>query len=217
MLYRHHPAPPQVCLHCRNPRCNANLKTPTNNRCDAFCCRGCERQFYGCRCRVCESLFDRKTSRRQVCQRTKCRYQFQHHSERYFGSRPITPQNASIAHNAHPNPLKMGVKSDGKSGRALRIVAGPEVPDINLRILPVPAPKANRTWQKAERRATRKVLIQYVTPPVNIIGGYRFPGAPAIDLRQARAAPAAPAIPTGDGLDIPAFLRRTLAAEAVLP
>ena len=215
MLYSTRPDPLQVRTRCRNPRCAGNLKIPAANPRDAFCCKGCEGRFYSCRCRVCEQLFSRKTTRRQVCQRTKCRYQFQHHSERYFGSRSITPQNASIAHNAHPTTVKIGVKSDGKSGRALRIIAGPELPEINLRILPVPAPKANRTWQKAERRATRKALIQYATPPVNIIGGYRFPGAPSIDLRQARAAPPVLAIQTDDKSGTPEFLKCTNDAARV--
>ncbi len=87
------------------------------------------------------------------------------------------------------------------------------MPEINLRILSVPVPKANRTWLKAERRATRRALIQYTTPPVNIIGGYRFPGAPAIDLRPSRAAPAAPAIPKKKKKK----KKKKIAAEAVLP
>ena len=44
--------------------------------------------------------------------------------------------------------------------------------------------------------------------------GALFPGAPAIDLRPARAAPA---IPIGDGLEIPPFLRGTHGADRVLP
>jgi hypothetical protein len=60
------------------------------------------------------------------------------------------------------------------------------VPEINLRISDeVPASKANRDfedhWRKAKRRAARKALIKRKTPPVNVIGGYRFPGAPKID------------------------------------
>jgi hypothetical protein len=72
---------------------------------------------------------------------------------------------------------------------------------INLRAFPAGA-AASRTGRPG------LVLITRTTPPVNIIGGYRFPGAPAIDLRPARAAPPAPAIPIGDGLEIPLFLKR---------
>jgi hypothetical protein len=202
----------QVRFHCRNPRCGLALKISTDNSRDAFCCRSCERRYYGFHCRVCEAAIPQGTSRRRVCARSKCRYQFKRHPERYFGLRY---PSARIAHNARANPIKIGVKIDGKSGRALRIVAGPEVPDVNLRILPVPAPKANRTWQKAERRATRKALIQYATPPVNIIGGYRFSGAPATDPCPASAAPAALVIPIGDGLEIPLFLKRIHDADRV--
>jgi hypothetical protein len=49
---------------------------------------------------------------------------------------------------------------------------------------------------------------------VNIVGGYRFPAAPAIDLSPVKPASlksVAPVEITGDGLDIPEFLRRTVA------
>ena len=61
MLYKPQPDPPQLRHRCRNPRCAGKLKIPAANPRDAFCCRGCERQFYGRRCRVCEALFTPKT------------------------------------------------------------------------------------------------------------------------------------------------------------
>ena len=194
MLYRHQPDPPQVRLHCRNPRCGGNLKIPTDNPRDAFCCRGCERRFYGCRCRVCESLFSPENlAPSGLRARPSAATSFKRHSERFFGSRSITPQNASIAHNAHANPIKIGVKSDGKSGRGWRIIAGPDGTCTRSTFITFPADAA--AWRTG--RPTRpRGADSRATPPVNIIGGYRFPGAPAIDLRPARAAPAAPAIPT---------------------
>ena len=222
MLYSHPIDPPQVVRHrCRNPRCSGLLKNPTDDRRAAFCCEPCGRAHFATRCIVCEAAVAKASRRRAVCWRSKCRHALQRHPEKYrlrvgqSAAKTVsaTP-TAGLGHNAQENSTKSTLKTSTKSGRALRIIAGPEVPEINLRILPVPAPKANRTWQKAERRATRKALIQYATPPVNIIGGYRFPGAPAIACarpgqhrqhRQSRSATAwaSPA------------LRRTLAAEVV--
>jgi hypothetical protein len=53
-------------------------------------------------------------------------------------------------------------------------------------------------------------------PPINVLGGYRFPNAPAVDLALPRAtAPAAPITFAGDDLSIPAFLRRDTDDEAI--
>jgi hypothetical protein len=72
MLYRHQPAPSQVRHRCRNPRYGGTLKIPAANPRDALCRPICERAFYGCRCRVCEQLYTRKTRRRIVCSRAQC-------------------------------------------------------------------------------------------------------------------------------------------------
>jgi len=32
--------------YCRNPRCRSKLPDPVENTREAFCCRGCYRQFY---------------------------------------------------------------------------------------------------------------------------------------------------------------------------
>jgi hypothetical protein len=202
--------PGQVRHRCRNPRCGGTLEIPTTNRRDAFCCKGCDRAFYHSRCRVCESLFTRKTERRLVCWRSRCRHEFQRHPERFFGARNTLPLLAILGQNASRNPLKTGIKSDPKSGRALRHVAGPEAHEINYRIpLDAPASKANRAhWLEAERRAAGHALITRDTPPVNIIGGYRFPDAPAVDLRPTATTTKARTIPVSDGLAIPSFLKR---------
>jgi hypothetical protein len=217
-------------FHCRNPRCAAKLKSPALTRA-AFCCRGCEEQYYSRRCRVCETLFTRKTSRRQVCSRPKCRYQWKCHPEQYSGLRypqaevahngakkGVRYPSSPMAHNALANPIKIGVQSGDKSGRGWRIVAGPEPPGINLRVPPdPPTSKANAAfaeyWRKTKRRAARKAIIKRTTPPVNAIGGYKFPKAPTIDLKpiseSSKIATSKPSQPfIGDGLEIPDFLRR---------
>ena len=61
-------------------------------------------------------------------------------------------------------------------------------------------------------------LIQRHSSPVNILGGYRFPEAPVVDLSPIEPEPddirlsstSQPPPPScGDGWDIPDFLRRT--------
>jgi hypothetical protein len=152
-----------------------------------------------------------KTPRRIVCGRSRCRHEFQRHPEQFFGLRyPSAP----LGHNASRNPIKPGLKIGTEPGRGWRHVAGPELPEINYRVPPdVPASKANKTfqeyWQKAKRRTARKALFKRATPPLNLLGGYRFPGAPQVDLGPTRATPRTPVgPPIGDGLEIPAFLRR---------
>jgi hypothetical protein len=215
MLYRHQLNPPQVRRRCRNPRCGAKLKAPTTDRRNAFCSKGCKVAYYNSRCLICENLFDRKTGRRVVCSRSKCRHQLERHPERFALS--ATPL-AGVGHNASRNPIKSGLKIATKSGRPFRTVAGPGVPEINLRITPaeIPTSRANKAfakyWQKAKRRAARLALIKRKTPPINIVGGYKFPNAPMIDLGPTAATPTPPPKPSiGDDLSIPAFLKRSTA------
>lgn len=224
VLYSRHPNNPlQGARHyCQNPKCGSILKIPTDNPRDAFCCRGCEEQFYNCRCRVCSQLFTRKTVRRAICGRSKCRHEWQRHRE-FYGLRlghnrlKIAPGciTTSVGHNASRNPLKTGLKSDIKTGRGWRVVAGPAegLHEINLRAHPADA-AASRTGGPGP------VQFQRTAPPLNVIGRgiFKFPGPPAVVVQPARAAPPVLAIQSdGDGIDIPAFLRRTLVAAAVLP
>jgi hypothetical protein len=59
--------------------------------------------------------------------------------------------------------------------------------------------------------------MKFRTPPVNIIGGYRFPGAPKIDLSQPPAPAIAPATPAIGDDGIPSFLKRTVPAVSAIP
>jgi hypothetical protein len=52
-------------------------------------------------------------------------------------------------------------------------------------------------------------VIKRHHPPVNILGGYKFPDAPVIGLRPPASPAASEPMPiVGDGLDIPEFLVR---------
>ena len=173
---------------------------------------------------MCEQPFARKTERRLVCGRAKCRHEIQRHREQFSGtpgSRYLLGLNGS--RSAHFTGLKTGQKS----GRPFRIVAGPIPAGINLRV-PLDPELAARlarahtghfeNLKKAKRRAARVALIKRKQPPVNVLGGYKFPGAPEINLSPTEApgwAVSSRWIRSGAGAagapDIPEFLRRATA------
>ena len=181
----------QVRHRCRNPRCGAKLKRPVGNPRDAFCCESCFTGYYRSRCLVCERPFTRKTERRRLCGRRKCESQFRRHAGRFLGTRyrgSVLAENAS--RSAHSTGLKIGTLA----GRAFRKVAGPELTATSFRLATLPLDpelvvrldRAHAGYfeaqRKAKRTAARRAQIKRRHPPVNVLGGYKFPGAPAIDL-----------------------------------
>jgi hypothetical protein len=198
--------------HCRNPRCRSKLPAPVSNPREAFCTKGCHGSFYLQRCLVCEGPIKRKREDQKVCRRAKCRNAWRAGSGfgRYVAS------NAKLAAK---DADSIGLKQPLKPGRPWRLVAGPELTPSAFHCATVGAEEAveaiNRTnarhWREANAKAEERCLIQRHDPPINVLGGYRFPGAPNIDLSPIATAPAplpeAPVV-IGDGLDIPQFLLR---------
>ena len=197
--------------YCRNPRCRSKLSDPVENPREAFCCRGCYRQFYRSRCLMCERTMERKTGNQRLCGRRKCKNAFRASDwlGRYFeGSRGVG--RADVILDAR-NPIKPGTSSPLEPGIRWHLW-GPKLTDQQIHL-------ATLGW-KPERRKPGKSI------PVNIIGGYRFPGAPAIKLRAIELepepiAPALPVVPSvplvpddADPLAIPAFLMRPIAEAA---
>ena len=132
MLYNPNTAlRPLLRHHCRNPRCGAALREPTENRLDAFCCAGCFKNFYRSRCLVCERPISQKTKPRRVCDRQKCRAEFRRHSGRLGGTRYLASGLSQISAR---NPVKSGIKNGSLADRPFRIIAGPVPPPINLQI-----------------------------------------------------------------------------------
>ena len=182
VLYNHRAGPPQQLRHrCRNPRCGGLLKNPTDDRRAAFCCEPCERAHFAARCIVCEAAIAKASRRRAVCSRSMCRHALQRHPGKY---RLRVGQNAAktvsatptagLGHNAQEKSAKSTLKTGTKSGRAYRIIAGPAADPLNFKNWP-DLPKSHR------------VLIGRTTPPINVIGGYQFPGAPEADLSSTHA------------------------------
>jgi hypothetical protein len=200
---------------CRNARCGMRLREPTDNARIAFCCRNCREIFYRNRCAVCESHLPPGPSNRTVCWRAKCRAEL-----RKF---PLTYRTTKDVERPRRSADKTGTKSGPKAGRAWRVVAGPVPAEINLRLplhpeLVARLERAHAFYyeqrEKARRQAERRALIKRRHPPVNVLGGYRFPGAPVIDLTPiatptwsmpSRWTPSPTAV---DCPDIPKFLRR---------
>lgn len=206
---------------CRNVRCGAKLAHPTDNSRRAFCCSGCFESYHRSCCVVCGRPFRRQAEHQRFC-RPKCRVEFSRHPEKF--SYPTQP-SASLR-GPSVSPAKSPTFSPTKAGRPFHVVAGPDLspralqaaaiplePELVARLARAHAP-FEEYLRKAQRAASRKALIKRRHPPVNIVGGYRFPDAPAIDLSPIETPTWAVASrwePTGDGStleDIAEFLNR---------
>jgi hypothetical protein len=191
--------------YCRNPRCRSKLSDPVENTREAFCCKGCYRQFYRVRCLMCERTMDRKTGNQRLCSRRKCKNAFRTSGGfgRYFeGKRGVGRKDVILDAR---NPIKPGISLPLETGIRYRLW-GPKLTDEQLHL-------ATLGWKPERRRPGKSI-------PVNLIGGYRFPGAPAIKLRAIELEPEVPApeltvIPSvplvpddADPFAIPAFLVR---------
>ena len=59
------------------------LKEPVENPHKAFCTPGCHSSFYLKRCLVCERSLVKKSSKREICDKSKCRSAFQSNKYRF--------------------------------------------------------------------------------------------------------------------------------------
>ena len=154
---------------------------------------------------MCEATMERKTGNQRLCGRRKCKNAFRTSGwlGRYFSQKRPGGRKDVILDAR--NPIKPGISLPLEPTIRWRIW-GPKLTDQQIHL-------ATLGW-KPERRKPGKSI------PVNIIGGYRFPGAPAIKLGAVRLepeppAPALPLVPSvplvpdnADPLAIPAFLVR---------
>jgi hypothetical protein len=188
----------QLRHHCR--RCRLKLKEPVENPRSAFCCRGCYRQFFAKRCLVCEKQIERTAGHQKLCRSVACRRGYRdivaHRIEGKFGAKP---QCASDGASPSTNPIEIGVRGPEKADRPWRVVAG-TLSDTELRLatLPVDRVRAARI-DRVNREYWRddsNTLIKRRHPPVNIVGGYRFPDAPNIDISSTAPNSSEPVYPT---------------------
>lgn len=211
---------PELRHRCRNPRCRMKLPKPVANPRDAFCTKGCHNSFYRRRCLICERPMERRTETQRICGKRRCR--------NALAARPnlgcYAASSATLATQETPDSI--GSKTPIGTDRAWHIVVGeltpqqfhcatiPDGPSCQWRGGGYQQIESRNRAPLREQFRNPKAVIQPNTPPANILGGYRFPTAPAIDL------PAAPVVKTVPGssaliatipedLSIPGFLKHT--------
>ena len=208
-----------VRRYCRNPSCRSKLPSPAFNSREAFCARGCHTSFYLRRCLVCEGPLQRRNKTQRVCRKTRCRNAWRAKAGfgRYLPSSAVSLASKTLDFIGSKPPLK--------PDRAWRQIAGPKLSPSQLHCATVPdGPNGqweggkyrriedrNRALLKAHFSAqAAKCLIQPHHPPVNILGGYKFPDAPDVKLREEKKPRfSSTAFPKPDAnLDIPDFLKR---------
>jgi hypothetical protein len=144
----------------------------------------------------------RKTGNQKLCGKRKCKSVFES-LKAHLALGRYHPSADPVSDSK--SPITTGTFSPLKADRPWRIVAG-ELTDEELRL-------ATIGYKPERRRPGRSV-------PVNIVGGYRFPGAriqlaviPLTDTGVSPGTPDAPPLqpelPDGDPLEVPSFLVRT--------
>ena len=193
-------------IYCRHRICRTKLKKPVSNQRDAFCSRGCHTSFYLKRCLVCEGPLERKNKTQRVCRKSRCRNAWRGEA----GSGRLPPSTGVSLASKTSNSI--GSKRPLKPDRAWRQLAGAKLTPSQLHCGLVGAKEAVVEADQKHRAGWRKhnaeALIPH--PPVNIVGGYKFPNAPDVKLREERKPSLSPtALPKPDAsLDIPDFLKR---------
>jgi hypothetical protein len=167
---------------CRNPKCRSKLRAPVSNRREAFCARGCHTSFYLRRCLVCEGPLQRRNKTQRVCRKRRCRSAWRARASlgRYSPSIAVSSASETLDSIDSKRPLK--------PDRAWRQIAGPKLSASQLHCALVSAKEAIAEAHQKNRPYWRqliaKALIQPHHPPVNILGGYKFPNAPDVKLRE---------------------------------
>jgi hypothetical protein len=115
---------------------------------------------------------------------------------------------------ASKTPNFIGSKPPLTPDRAWRQIAGPKLSPSQLHCALVGAKEVFAEVHHKNRPHWRKhnanALIQPHHPPVNILGGYKFPNAPDVKLHEEKNSHLSlTALPKPDGnLEIPDFLKR---------
>jgi len=165
--------------YCRNPRCRSKLSAPVPHRRDAFCTKGCHSSFYLRRCLVCErELPTGRRSDAKLCRMPKCRSSYRRNPA-IFEFRGLGTGTANLGSKT---PDFIDPKPPLKPDRPWHIVAGPKLSASAFHCATVGA-------EQERRRRSSNAIFQRHVPPLNVLGGYRFPDAPAIDLTAPKERP----------------------------
>ena len=193
---------------CRHRKCRTKLKAPASNPREAFCARGCHTSFYLKRCLVCEGPLRRRNKTQRVCRKARCRSAWRARAGfgRYSPSAGVSSTSKT--------PDFIDSKAPLNPDRAWRQIAGPKLSPSQLHCALVGAKEAVTEARQKNRPYWRKhnatALIQRHHPPVNILGGYKFPNAQDLTLpEEVIPRSSLSACPKPDAnLDIPDFLKR---------
>jgi hypothetical protein len=159
---------------CRNVRCRLKLAEPTDNPRSAFCCRGCFRQHYAKHCIACEQPMEGRSKHHQ---HPKCRAEYRTLKRHEMLGK--YHDSGRVRVDAR-NPIKPGIFSALTNRRPWRVVAGPPLSAREMHL-------TTRGGADLDRNANRKhwqttTGFKRGDPPVNIIGGYRFPNERPVKL-----------------------------------
>jgi hypothetical protein len=172
--------PSNIRTYCRDPKCRCALPQPAEER-RAFCSRGCYDRFYRTRCKVCA-----EPSVNGRLHAKSCAYAHRQNPELYAYKKLSKTEDGELSpkrRSDERNPYKTGLKTRGRTW-------GPVLSDdeywlASLPLHPIDAARVKaandprKIWQ--ETSWCRKVIFGPDDPPLNIIGGYKFPAAPVVD------------------------------------
>jgi hypothetical protein len=161
---------------CRDPKCQCALPLPAEER-RAFCARGCYDRFYRTRCKVCA-----EPSANGRLHAKSCAYAHRQNPELFAYKKLQNPSDGALSPkriSAERNPYKTGIKTRGRTW-------GPVLSDDDYWLASLPlhtmdAANLKRGSVRAKLEPTMgkpKVLFGPDDPPLNLIGGFRFPNAP---------------------------------------
>jgi hypothetical protein len=187
-------------------------------------------QFYRRRCAVCERSLPPGPANRVICRSRRCKAELRRFPHVYQWPIPVqTGRGSKTVERSSKSAGKPGTKNGIKNGLGWRQVAGPELSVITFRLASIPlepdiAARLDRAHadyferqRRARRRAQLRAIIKRHHLPLNVLGGYRFPGTPPVDLSPIEASTPVWATasrwrpcmtPAADFPDLPDFLER---------
>jgi hypothetical protein len=205
---------------CRNARCRSKLASPTDNHHKAFCSQYCYDQFYRWKCVVCEKELPRKGKPRTLCRGHKCGLDYRNFRPAYLLSDSSGLPPGPKCKSDSKSPCKTGTFLRIGEGPGWRWEANADEHRLFLRddhvvtisagagdwrvtyphTIPIQSAPSLEDARKLALHVAlwtfglngRKARPKSKAPPINLIGGYRFPGAPRLDeaLRREVLAPA---------------------------
>jgi hypothetical protein len=145
---------------------------------------GCYASFYRSRCLVCEERLRRKNEHQKFGSgHATCAGEFRRFPHVYE-YKPTKPSRCtSFAGMGGGNPDKIRLETAPQKRSTWRQIAGPALSarSFALAILPIDAATADRIAYTNAKAWGDAAIVGPKHPPINLLGGYRFPSAPRLD------------------------------------